>query len=61
MKAAALALLERTLKLQGLAVQILTEGMRRYYATMRELGNVYRREIGHWMNNRSENSPLPFP
>lgn len=27
---------------------------------MRELGNLGRREVGRWLNNRSENSPLPF-
>ena len=27
---------------------------------MRELGNVDRREMGRWLNNRAENSHLPF-
>jgi len=27
---------------------------------MRELGNLDRREMGHWLNNRAENSHLPF-
>ena len=27
---------------------------------MRELGNADRREMGRWMNNRVENSHLPF-
>ena len=27
---------------------------------MRELGNIERREMGRWMNNRVENSHLPF-
>jgi len=27
---------------------------------MRELGNLDRREIGRWLNNRAENSHLPF-
>src|SRR3546814_16563053 len=27
---------------------------------MRELGNLDRREMGRWLNNRAENSPLPF-
>ena len=27
---------------------------------MRELGNMDRREMGRWMNNRAENSHLPF-
>ena len=27
---------------------------------MRELGNLERREMGRWLNNRVENSHLPF-
>jgi len=27
---------------------------------MRELGNLERREMGRWLNNRAENSHLPF-
>ena len=27
---------------------------------MRELGNLERQEIGRWLNNRAENSHLPF-
>src|SRR3546814_20574503 len=27
---------------------------------MRELGNLDRREMGRWLNNRAENSHLPF-
>jgi len=34
--------------------------MRSYPAAMRELGKVDRREMGRWMNNRAENSHLPF-
>src|SRR5579864_1272235 len=29
-------------------------------AAMRELGNLDRREMGRWLNNRAENSHLPF-
>jgi len=29
-------------------------------AAMRELGNLDRREMGRWKNNRAENSHLPF-
>jgi putative transposase len=27
---------------------------------MRKLGNLERREMGRWLNNRAENSHLPF-
>ena len=27
---------------------------------MRELGNLEQREMGRWLNNRAENSRLPF-
>ena len=29
-------------------------------AAMRNLGNLHRREMGQWKNNRAENSHLPF-
>ena len=45
-KAAALALLKKALKRHGRAETIVTDGMRSYQATMRELGNVDRREMG---------------
>ncbi len=59
-KAAALAFLKKALKRHGRAETIVTDGMRSYQAAMRELGIVDRREVGRWMNNRAENSHLPF-
>ncbi len=59
-KAAALAFLKKALKRHGRAETIVTDGMRSYHAAMRELGNVDRREMGRGMNNRAENSHLPF-
>ena len=59
-KAAALAFLKKALKRHGRTETIVTDGMRSYQAAMRELGNLSRRETGHWMNNRAENSHLPF-
>ncbi len=59
-KAAALAFLKKALKRHGSAEAIVTDGMRSYPAAMRELGNLERREIGRWLNNRAENSHLPF-
>lgn len=59
-KAAALAFLKKALKRHGRAESIVTDGMRSYPAAMRELGNLDRREVGRWLNNRAENSHLPF-
>ena len=59
-KAAALTFLKKALKRHGRAEAIVTDGMRSYPAAMRELGNLDRREMGRWLNNRAENSHLPF-
>ena len=39
---------------------ITTDGLRSYGAAMRELGNLEKREVGRWANNRVENSHQPF-
>ncbi len=59
-KPAALAFLKKTLKRHGKAETIVTDGLKSYPAAMRELGNLDRREMGRWLNNRAENSHLPF-
>ena len=59
-KASALAFLKKTLKRHGRAEMIVTDGLRSYPAAMRQLGNLDRREMGRWLNNRAENSHLPF-
>ena len=59
-KAAALTFMKKALKRHGRADQIVTDGLRSYPAAMRKLGNLDRREIGRWINNRLENSHLPF-
>jgi putative transposase len=59
-KTAALVFLKKALKRHGSAETIVTDGLRSYPAAMRELGNLDRREIGRWLNNRAENSHLPF-
>jgi len=59
-KAAALAFLKKALKRHGRAEKIVTDGLRSYPAAMRQLGNFDRREMGGWLNNRAENSHLPF-
>jgi len=59
-KSAALAFMKRALKRHGKAETIVTDGLRSYPAAMRYLGNFDRRDMGRWLNNRAENSHLPF-
>jgi putative transposase len=59
-KAAAFTFLKKVLKRHGRAEKIVTDGLPSYPAAMRRLGNLKRREMGRWLNNRAENSHLPF-
>ena len=59
-KSAALAFMKKALKRHGKAETIVTDGLKSYPAAMKELGNEDRREMGRWLNNRAENSHLPF-
>lgn len=59
-KSAALAFMKKALKRHGRAEAVVTDGLKSYSAAMAELGNFDRREMGRWLNNRAENSHLPF-
>ncbi len=59
-KAAALSFIKRAMKRYGRPKAIVTDGLRSYPAAMNEIGNADRREVGRWLNNRAENSHLPF-
>lgn len=59
-KSAALAFMKKALKRHGRPEAIVTDGLRSYPAAMRDLGNSDRQEMGRWLNNRVENSYLPF-
>jgi len=59
-KSAALTFFRKTLKRHGKPETIVTDGLRSYPAAMREIGNLERREMGRWLNNRVKNSHLPF-
>ena len=59
-KSAALRFLKKALKRHGKVEAIVTDGLRSYPAAMRKLGNLDRRAMGRWLNNRAENSHLPF-
>ena len=59
-KSAALRFMKKALKRHGQAEKVVTDGLRSYPAAMKELGNTERREMGRYLNNRVENSHLPF-
>lgn len=39
---------------------IVTDKLRSYGAALRDIGAAHRQETGRWLNNRAENSHLPF-
>ena len=57
---AALKFLRKSMKRYGRPEQIITDKLRSYGAAMKAVGNVDRQETGRWLNNRAENSHLPF-
>ena len=59
-KSAALMFLKQAFRRHGQPGAAATDGLRSYPPAMRELGNLDRREMGRWKNNRAENSHLPF-
>jgi putative transposase len=59
-KAAALRFLKKALKRHGRAEKVVTDGLGSYPAAMKDIGNAARREVGRHLNNRAENSHLPF-
>src|SRR6202050_437594 len=59
-KAAVLKLLKRIMKKYGRPQKIVTDRLRAYSAAMKEIGAADRHEVGGRLNNRAENSHLPF-
>ena len=57
---AALKFLRKTMKRHGHPHILVTDKLRSYGAAMKEIGNEERQETGRWLNNRAENSHLPF-
>jgi len=57
---AALKFLKKTMKKHGRADVFVTDKLRSYGAALRDLGMIDRQETGRWVNNRAENSHLPF-
>ncbi len=57
---AALKFLRKSLKRHGLVGKVVTDRLRSYGASLRDLGIADRQETGRWQNNRAENSHQPF-
>jgi len=59
-KKAALKFLKKTMRQYGRPDVIVTDRLRSYGAALRDIGAADRQETGRWLNNRAENSHLPF-
>jgi len=59
-KRAALKILKKLMKRFGAPREIVTDLLRSYKAALRELGVADLQKTGRWLNNRAENSHLPF-
>ena len=59
-KKAALKFLKKAMRKHGQPEVIVTGRLRSYGAALMELGIEARQETGRWLNNRAENSHLPF-
>lgn len=57
---AALKFLKKSMKRHGRPETIVTDRLRSYGAVLKDLGCGDDREMGRWLNNRAENSHLPF-
>ena len=57
---AAMVFLEKIMKRYGKPRVIVTDRLRSYRAAMNLIGNEKIQETGRWLNNRCENSHLPF-
>ena len=59
-KAAALKFLKKLMKRYGKPEEVVTDRLASYRAALRDLGAQDRQRTGRWLNNRVENSHLPF-
>ena len=59
-KKAALKFLKKAMRKHGRPEVIVTDRLRSYRAALKEIGAAKRQETGRWLNNRAENSHLPF-
>ncbi|MBB3064527.1 putative transposase [Limibacillus halophilus] len=59
-KKAALKFLRKALRKHGRPEVIVTDRLRSYGAALRDIGTAARQVCSRWLNNRAENSHLPF-
>ena len=59
-KKAALKFLKKARRKHGRPEGIVTDGLASYGAALKQIGAARRQETGRWLNNRAENSHLPF-
>ncbi len=59
-KKAALKFLRKAMRKNGSPKAVVTDKLRSYGAALKEIGGEDRQETGRWLNNRAENSHLPF-
>ncbi len=59
-KKAALKFIKKAMRKHGQSEKIVTDRLRSYGAVLKEIGAADKQETGRWMNNRAENSHLPF-
>lgn len=57
---AALKFLRKAMRRHGRPESVVTDKLRAYGVAMRDIGNANRQETGRWLNDRAENSHLPF-
>jgi len=57
---AALKFLRKAMKRYGNPEVIVTDRLKSYRAAMKVIGNEDKQDVGRWLNNRAENSHLPF-
>ena len=57
---AALEFLRKAMKRYGNPEVVVTDRLRSYKAAMKLIGNEDKQDVGRWLNNRAENSHLPF-
>lgn len=59
-KKAALKFFKKAMRKYGSPEVIVTDGMASFGAALKEIGVADKQETGRWLNNRVENSHLPF-
>ncbi len=59
-KKAALKFLKKAMRKHGCPEVFVTDLLRSYGAALKDIGLAKRQETGRWLNNRAENSHLPF-